>query len=145
MFRGRHALLMDNKGRISIPTRYREFLQERQDRVLFLTNYEGYILAFPQSEWVKVEAKLAEQPFLRRNFREFQRFFINSAEECPLDRQGRILIPPTLRDYAKLSREVILAGAVRCFEIWDRQAYDAHRRDLEARDFDEVLHELQII
>lgn len=144
MFKGRHVLLMDNKGRISIPTRYREVLQERQDRLLVLTNYDKYILAFPQSEWVKVEAKLAEQALFRKEFRKFQRFLISGVEECPLDRQGRILIPPTLREYARLTREVTLAGAVRCFEIWDRQAFETHWHDLEAQDFEEVLHELMV-
>jgi MraZ protein len=144
MFTGSYFHFMDNKGRVSIPSRYREVLQERKDRQLILTNFGGYILAFPQSEWVKIEAKFAEQPLFRKELRAFQRFLISGVEECPLDRQGRILIPPNLRDYAKLSREVCLVGAIRCFEVWDRQTFEAHRRQLEESITEEVLHELLI-
>jgi MraZ protein len=144
MFTGSYFHFMDNKGRVSIPHRYREIMQERQDRQLILTNFQSYILAFPQSEWLKIEAKLAEQPLFRKPVRDFQRFLISGVEECPLDRQGRILIPTNLRDYAKLSREVALVGAVRCFEIWDRQAFEGHRKQLEESIGEEVLHELLI-
>jgi MraZ protein len=144
MFSGSCFHSMDNKGRVSIPSRYREILQERKDRQLVLTNFGGYILAFPQSEWAKIETKFAEQPLFRKELRAFQRFLISGAEECPMDRQGRILIPPNLRDYAKLSREVCLVGAIRCFEIWDRASYEAHRKQLEESITEEVLHELLI-
>lgn len=144
MFTGSYFHLLDNKGRVSISPRYREILQERQDRLLILTNFDGYILSFPQSEWLKIEAKLAEQAIFRKDVRAFQRFLISGVQECPLDRQGRILIGPYLRDYAKLSREVALVGAVRCFEIWDRSTYEAHRKELEASVNEEVLHELLI-
>jgi MraZ protein len=144
MFTGSYFHFMDNKGRVSIPSRYREVLQERKDRQLILTNFGGYILAFPQSEWVKIEAKFAEQPLFRKELRAFQRFLISGVEECPLDRQGRILIPPNLRDYAKLSREVCLVGAIRCFEVWDRQTFEVHRKQLEESITEEVLHELLI-
>jgi len=144
MFTGSYFHFMDNKGRVSIPHRYREILNERKDRVLILTNYTGYIMAFPQSEWLKIEARFAEQKLFDKKIRDFQRFLISGVEECPLDRQGRILIPQNLRDYAKLSREVALVGAVRCFEVWDRQAFEAHRKQLEKSITEEVLHELLI-
>jgi MraZ protein len=135
---------MDSKGRVSIPSRYREILQERKDRQLILTNFGGYVLAFPQSEWAQIEVKFAQQPLFRKEVRDFQRFLISGVEECPLDRQGRILISPNLRNYAKLSREVCLVGAIRCFEIWDRQAFEGHRQQLEQSISEEVLHELLI-
>ena len=144
MFTGSYFHFMDNKGRVSIPSRYREILQERKDRQLTLTNFRGYIMAFPQSEWAQIEAKFAAQPLFRKEVRDFQRFLISGAEDCPLDRQGRILVPPNLRDYAKLNREVCLVGAIRCFEIWDRQTYESHRKQLEESITDEVLHELLI-
>jgi MraZ protein len=144
MFKGSSYHIMDNKGRVSIPVRYREILQERQDRQIILTNWDGYILAFPQSEWVKVEAKLGELALFRKDYRAFQRFLISGVEECPLDRQGRILIPQTLREYAKLGREVAVVGLVRNFEIWDRERYEAHRKQLEETIDESVLHELLI-
>jgi MraZ protein len=144
LFTGSYFHIMDSKGRVSIPSRYRDILQERHDRQLILTNYDGYILAFPESEWVKVEAKLGELALFRKDLRAFQRFLISGVEYCPLDRQGRVLVPQNLRDYAKLSREVALVGAVRCFEIWDRAAFESHRKQLEESINDEVLHELLI-
>jgi MraZ protein len=144
MFTGSYFHTMDNKGRVSIPARYREILKDRKDRQIILTNFGGYVLAFPQSEWSKIEAKFAEQPLFRKDLRNFQRFLISGVEECLLDRQGRILVPPNLRDYARLSREVCLVGAIRCFEIWDRSTFEAHRKQLEESIDEVMLHELLI-
>jgi MraZ protein len=144
MFKGSSFHTMDNKGRVSIPVRFRDVLQERQERQLILTNWDGYILAFPHSEWVKVEAKLGEMALFRKDYRAFQRFLISGVEECPLDRQGRILIPQNLREYAKLGREVAIVGLVRNFEIWDRERYETHRKQLEESIDESVLHELLI-
>jgi MraZ protein len=142
MFAGTYFHTLDSKGRVSIPSRYREILQQEGDRQLILTNYDGYILAFAQSQWAKVETKLGERVSFKKLPRAFQRFLTSGVGECPLDRQGRILIPPHLRDYAKLTREVALIGAVTCFEVWDRGAYEAHRAQLEDMINDEVIDEL---
>ena len=144
MFTGSYFHTMDNKGRVSIPARYREILKDRKDRQIILTNFGGYLLAFPQTEWSKIEAKFAEQPLFRKDLRNFQRFLISGVEECLLDRQGRILVPPNLRDYARLSREVCLVGAIRCFEIWDRSTFEVHRKELEESIDEVMLHELLI-
>jgi MraZ protein len=140
MFTGSFFHTMDNKGRVSIPARYREMLTNQ----VVLTNFGGYVLGFPQTEWSKVEAKFAEQPLFRKEIRAFQRFLISGAEECELDRQGRILVPPNLRNYARLSREVCLVGAIRCFEIWDRGTFETHRKELEETLDEEMLHDLLI-
>jgi MraZ protein len=144
MFTGSYFHTMDNKGRVSIPSRYREILKDRKDRQIILTNFGGYVLAFPQSEWSKIEAKFAEQPLFRKELRDFQRFLISGVEECVLDRQGRILVSPNLRNYARLSREVCLVGAIRCFEIWDRATFESHRKQLEETIDEAMLHELLI-
>ena len=140
MFTGSYFHSMDNKGRVIIPARYREILTSH----IVLTNFGGYVLAFPQSEWNKIEAKFAEQPLFRKDVRAFQRFLISGVEECELDRQGRILVPPNLRNYARLSREVCLVGAIRCFEIWDRGTFESHRQELEETIDEGMLHELLI-
>ena len=144
MFTGSYFHNMDNKGRVSIPVRYREILKGYKDRQDILTNFGGYVLAFPQSEWNKIEIKFAEQPLFRKDVRDFQRFLISGVEECILDRQGRILVSPNLRNYARLSREVCLVGAIRCFEIWDRAAFESHRQVLEETIDEQMLHELLI-
>jgi transcriptional regulator MraZ len=133
---------MDNKGRVSIPSRYREILQESKQQYIYLTNFrqniqedEGehlrYIIAFPSPEWQKIEEMFAEGNIFDQDLRDYQRYIVSRAEECPLDRQGRILVPPILREYIKLSRDVVLVGAVRSFEIWDRAAYEDHARQFE--------------
>jgi MraZ protein len=144
MFTGSYFHTMDNKGRVSIPARYRETLKDRKDRHIIITNWEGYVLAFPQSEWIKFEEGLAAKPILDNRVRALQRFIISGAEECSLDRQGRILVSQNLRDYAKLSREVCLVGAIRCFEIWDRSTFESHRKHLEETIDEGMLHELLI-
>ncbi len=155
MFTGMHFHSMDSKGRVSIPSRYREILQERKEHQLVLTNFHQslqkespdhfrYLLAFTLEEWQKIEVKLAEQNLFRGDLRNFQRFLTSKVENCPLDRLGRILIPPNLRDYARLSREVCLVGTVRSIEIWDRASYEAHMKQLEEFNFEGILGELSI-
>ncbi len=144
MFRGSSFHTMDNKGRVSIPMRFREILQESQERQLILTNWDGYILAFPQSEWIPLEAKLGELATFNKKYRNFKRFLLSGVEECPLDRQGRILIPQSLREYAKLGREIAIVGQVQSFEIWDREHYEANRKQLEESIDESVLDELLI-
>jgi MraZ protein len=144
MFRGRYFNVMDDKGRITIPPRYRDVLKERREQHLIVTNLDGYLIAFPSSEWEVIEQKFSRTSDFRQNLRSFIRFFVSGASECPLDRQGRILLPPNLREYARLDKDVVLAGAIRCFEIWDRPSWDNEMARIEAMDTDEVRKELGI-
>jgi len=142
MFKGRSFHTMDNKGRVSIPVRYRDILQESQDNQLVLTNWEGYILAFPQAEWVRVEHDLVKLDRFTKVNRDFLRHIVSGAEECPIDKQGRILIPQTLREYAKLDREVAIVGMVSNFEIWDKERFEAYRQRAEENIDEGVLNRM---
>jgi transcriptional regulator MraZ len=144
MFRGRYFNVMDDKGRITIPPRYRDILKGRQEQQLVVTNLDGYLIAFPASEWEIIEQKFSQNSDLRQAHRSFIRFFVSGASECPLDRQGRILLPPNLREYAKLDKDVVLAGGIHCFEIWDRLHWEREMARIEAMDTDEVRKELGI-
>ena len=144
MFRGRFLNVMDDKGRITIPPRYRDILKVRQEQQLIVTNLDGYLIAFPMSEWETIEQRFSRVSDFRKDLRSFIRFFVSGASECPLDRQGRILLPPNLRDYAKLDKDVVLAGAISCFEIWDRPSWDNEMARIEKMDTDEVRKELGI-
>lgn len=124
MFRGRSTHLIDLKGRISIPTRFRDLLKSNGDPRLILTNWEQCLAAFPLKEWEEVEAKMGELSLVDRDIRSFKRFFFSGACECSLDSQGRILIPPDLREYANLKKEVILAGQLKYFEVWDKTKFE---------------------
>ncbi|MBI5584097.1 MAG: division/cell wall cluster transcriptional repressor MraZ [Deltaproteobacteria bacterium] len=120
MFRGRSLHLLDQKGRISIPTRFREILKAGGDPRLVVTNSEDCLAAYPYEEWQRFEEKLSQFSQVDREIRSFKRFFISGACECSLDSQGRILIPPALREFAGLGKEVILAGQLKYFEVWDK-------------------------
>lgn len=124
MFRGRSVHLIDSKGRISIPTRFRELLKAHGDPRLIITNWEDCLAAYPYSEWQLIEEKMGEFSLVDRDIRSFKRFFLSGACECNLDSQGRILVPPALREFAGLEKEVVMAGQLKCFEIWDKGRFE---------------------
>ncbi len=123
MFRGRYEHTIDSKGRISIPAKFRELLLEKYEDRLILTNFDRCLVAYPFEEWQVVEDKVSSLSMVRKEVKSFQRFFISGAVECPIDKLGRILIPPTLRDYAQFSREVVFAGLAKKFEIWSKERW----------------------
>src|SRR5262245_2904840 len=118
MFRGRFENTIDSKGRISVPSKFREVLSAHYDDRLILTNFDACLWAYPVVEWQASEDKVSSLPQFKAEVRALQRVFISAASECPLDKQGRILIPPSLRDYAGIEREVVFVGMVKRIEIW---------------------------
>ena len=124
MFRGRSIHTLDAKGRIRIPTRFRDILKTRYEDRLVITNLDRCLVAYPLQEWETIEEKLGSLSLVRQDVKAFQRFFISGASECNFDKQGRVLIPQTLRDQASLEREVVLAGMLRSFEIWSKDYWD---------------------
>jgi MraZ protein len=124
VFRGRSIHLIDAKGRVSIPTRFRDLVKTNGDPRLIVTNFEQCLAVYPYAEWQEIEEKMGRLSLVDRDIRSFKRFFFSGANECSLDGQGRILIPPSLREYAKLEKEVILAGQLKYFEIWDKVRFE---------------------
>lgn len=141
-FRGHSYRSLDTKGRLMIPSAFRQAdaLQEQEGKCM-LTNFDGCVVGYPLSEWEAIEERFNEINMLDKRLRSFQRFFLSGAVEALADKQGRILIPPHLREYAGLDREVVIAGVGRKFEIWDKGLFEAKRREMEER-FDEDLSEL---
>ncbi len=125
MFRGLHKHTVDEKGRLSIPAKFREALETVFEAPLFVTVLDSCLVAYPADEWRVLEAKLLSGPDLDMKLRRFRRHFYSPAQECPVDRAGRILLPPSLREWAALERDVILAGMGKNFEIWDAARHDA--------------------
>ncbi len=123
MFRGRFEYSADVKGRLSVPAKFREVLSAQYDERLVITNFDGCLWAYPMAEWAKIEEKVAALPQMKEEVKAFQRFFISAATECPIDKAGRILLPPTLRDYAGIQRDVVLVGMVKRIEIWARERW----------------------
>jgi len=125
-FRGQSIHRLDAKGRLRIPTKFREVLQNHYTDALVITRMGECLLAYPPEEWEKIENKAREFSQVQPEHRAFMRYFISSAEECEFDNQGRILIPPFLREEANLTQDVLLAGVLTNFEIWNKSTWDAH-------------------
>lgn len=131
MFRGRFEHSIDQKGRVSIPARFREILATQYDERLIITNFDQCLWAYPAPEWKKVEEKVAALPQFQPEVKAMQRFFISAASESPIDKQGRIMIPPTLREYAGLSKDCILVGMSQRIEIWAAERWSKIFADAE--------------
>jgi MraZ protein len=132
---------MDDKGRLSIPLRFREVMRERRYLRLVVTNMTSCLVVYPYDEWCRVEEKVAALPSVRPDVRSFQRFFISAATECVPDRQGRILIPPTLREHAALEKDILVVGMQSNFELWAKAKWeDEMRRSQE--NFDAIANSL---
>ena len=123
MFRGQFTHAIDEKGRLSIPAKFREAL--REEKTLVLTTAESYLTVYPLHEWRAVEDRLRANPKFKREQRDFLRFVYSSAEDVDLDGQGRILIPQGLRQRAGIGRDVIIIGMMDTIEIWDKARWEA--------------------
>ncbi len=128
MFRGVTALNLDAKGRMAIPTRHREQLQECCASQLVITvDADRCLLLYPAPEWSEIEAKLEALPSFNKAARTLQRLYIGHAHEVEMDGQGRILLPPELRKFANLGKRVALVGQGKKFELWDEETWNGKR------------------
>ncbi|MBI2337458.1 MAG: division/cell wall cluster transcriptional repressor MraZ [Deltaproteobacteria bacterium] len=124
MFRGRFEANIDEKGRVSVPAKFREILSTQDDEKLIVTTFDDCLWAYPTKEWTKIEEKVAALPQFKTEVKALQRVFVSGAMECPIDRQGRIIVPPSLRDYAFFKREVVFVGMTRKIEIWAKEKWE---------------------
>lgn len=141
MFRGRYEHTIDPKGRLSIPSRYREELVARGITTLVLSEGDHCVWAFPLDAWEQLEERLRLHPQLSPERRSVVRVMVASAKECPVDRAGRTLVPPELREFAGLMKDVMITGALEWFEIWSRERWADHRQTLRVG-FDEMTRKL---
>ncbi|HBT47529.1 MAG TPA: cell division/cell wall cluster transcriptional repressor MraZ [Peptococcaceae bacterium] len=123
MFIGEYHHVIDDKGRLIMPARFREELGER---FIVTRGLDNCLFVYPLSGWQEMEQKLKALPFTRADVRAFVRFFFSGATECELDRQGRILVPANLREYARLEKDVVIAGVSSRVEIWSRELWDEY-------------------
>lgn len=122
MYQGSSALLLDAKGRMTVPTKHRDALSEQCECKLTLTRHpDGCLLLFPRPVWESQRERIAALPI---SARAWTRIFLGSACDVEMDGTGRILIPPELRSAASLTKEVMLLGMGNHFELWDRATYE---------------------
>lgn len=122
MFMGEYNHSIDAKGRLIIPVKFR---QELGKQFVVTKGLDGCLFVYPRSEWENIENKLSEIPLTTKDARKFLRFFFAAAAVCEMDRQGRILIPVALRNYAGLEKDAVLAGVFNRIEIWSKERWTA--------------------
>jgi MraZ protein len=126
VFRGSFEHTVDTKGRVSVPSRFRDILADRYEGKLVLAmDFDKCLTVYPLEEWEKLEVKIQALPAMKQEVKDFVRFFFSSAIECELDKQGRILIPSPHRGHASISKNVILIGIINKIEIWDTMTWEA--------------------
>jgi len=124
VFMGEYVHSLDEKGRLIMPSKIRTGLGEKfvatkgLDRCLFV---------YPMSEWSLLEQNLKDLPFMQGDSRAFNRLFFSGAAECEFDKQGRVSIPQSLRDYAEIEREVAIIGVSNRVEIWSKQSWEQYQ------------------
>ncbi len=120
---------IDGKGRLIIPAKFREGLG---DNFVVTKGMDNCLFVYPINEWQLLEQKLKTLPFTKADARAFVRFFFSGAAECELDKQGRILLPQNLRDYAELTKDIVIIGVSSRVEIWSKERWTAYSNGAEA-------------
>ena len=138
-FMGEYNHTVDSKGRLIIPTRFRE---ELGTEFVVTKGLDGCLFVFPQKSWEEFEEKLRTLPLTRKEARLFVRFFVAGATSCELDKQGRILVPSTLREFADLDKDVVLAGVTDRVEIWSKERWIQNNAIGDMDDIAEQMAEL---
>jgi len=142
VFRGGPVLTLDGKGRVTVPARWRDMLMAAVNGQLVVSkNPDGCLSLFPLNVWEQFEATVLNLPTQNDGWR---RFFVGSATDVEIDSASRVLIPPELRDWAKLTDKVKFMGVGSHFELWDQDAHAQHEKDEMAKGRPEPLLNLVI-
>ncbi len=136
MFRGTFEQRIDEKGRINVPVKFRDVLRELGDDRLFLTNFRvddaRCLEGRPYAAWLEEEARISALTNLSPAAKAFwDNFYLPGAQELSIDKQGRLLVPPSLRDFAMLQKDIVLTGSGMKFRLWDRAKWDMVRQAAE--------------
>ena len=137
MFMGEYNHIIDAKGRLIIPARFRELLGEE---FILTKGLDGCLSIYPMDAWEAFETKLRALPLTNKNARTFTRFFVAGATNCELDRQGRVLVPQPLREFAGLEKEVVLTGNLDRIEIWSKEQWS---ENCNYDDMDSIAESMQ--
>ncbi|SIT67873.1 MraZ protein [Edaphobacillus lindanitolerans] len=138
MFMGEYQHTVDSKGRIIIPAKFREHLE---DGFVVTRGLDQCLFAYPMDEWKRLEEKLKALPVTKKDARAFTRFFFSGATEVELDKQGRVNIPATLLGYAGLEKDCIVLGVSSRIEIWSKTAWEDYFEESE-ESFNEIAENM---
>lgn len=138
MFIGEYRHSVDDKGRLAIPVKFRG---ELESGAVVTRGLDGCLYVYTAAEWTKLAEKLAAMPMSQADSRAFARLMLAGAMDVDLDKQGRIVLPEYLRDYAGLKKDVVVAGLHNHLELWDAKAWEAYRRKTE-KDSGEIAERL---
>ena len=131
MFRGQYAHAIDDKGRTSVPSRFREVLAAHGDtRVVVTAGVDPCLVVYPMQEWIAFEERLSQLPRFDPSVATIRRLYVSGAVELDLDKVGRVLITPTLREIAGLDREALFSSMGRHCELWAKDRFDALRAEV---------------
>lgn len=150
MFRGHFEHAVDDKGRVAVPARFREALSGLQDERLVVTKFRigdrRCLDVYPLSVWRRLEDRILTKNRFDPKLVRFKNFYVSGASECVIDGQGRILIPPLLRDYAGLKRDIMFTGDIDMFRVWDKTEWQQAFGEDEQRVLDDpgFLSELDL-
>jgi len=139
MFMGEYNHTIDAKGRLIVPAKFREILG---DNFIVTKGLDGCLFVYPNDEWTRFEEKLKSLPLTNKSARQFTRFFLAGAAACEVDKQGRILLPQVLREFASLEKDVVLVGVASRIEIWSRERWDESMNTYDG-DMDEVAENME--
>jgi len=128
MFLGEYTHTIDGKGRLTIPARFRALLAAG---LVVTRGFDRNLMAFPLDGWKELADRISDRPLSDEDMRAFRRRLFSGAVDLVPDRQGRILMPPFLRDFAGLNSEVVVAGMYDYIEIWNTEAWRAVRASIE--------------
>ena len=139
MFRGVNNISLDAKGRMAIPTRFRESLQSGCASQLVVTvDTDSCLLIYPLPEWQEIERKLVKLPSLNKTARHLQRMLMGNATDVEMDGQGRILIPTPLRSYAGLEKKAVMIGQGHKFELWNEESWNNQLNEWQEIDLEQL-------
>lgn len=138
MFIGEYQHTVDNKGRVIMPSKFRDDLGSS---FIMTKGLDNCLFIYPNEEWSKLEEKLRTLPLTNRDARAFVRFFFAGATECILDKQGRVLIPSNLREHARLEKDAVIIGVASRIEMWSKEEWNMYNND-ESLSYDNIAEKM---
>jgi MraZ protein len=141
VFKGTYRHRIDGKGRLPVPAPFRRALSAQGADGVVVTVLDQCLAVYAPAEWARLEAQIAALPAFNRQVKALTRLLASRAADCDLDVQGRILLPPALRQSAALSREAVVIGALSRFEIWAPESWEGFLKESE-RLLDDVAFDL---